>query len=361
MDTDSPLTRWLLFDGDRETLALLFLTGVFAFLVALGQVGVLELADADAVDTIAGGLVPGLFTFLSIVLAINQLVLSQSTGTVDQVRERVADVREFREEVERRSHEAPSPLAPTGFLSVLVETIVQKANTLETTASEHDAPADGAVVEYATAVRAAAEHADRRVSGADPGRVNAVISLLDFDDSRQLYEARRLLSDHGDALSPEARETIHALQELLELFDVARTHFRTTYTQRTLARLSRLLLYTGLPAILATFVLGLSTFPGVDGWQRVVVVSLLLTAALSPLALLSSYILRVAAVSERTIGVGPFVSRPGSDGEFFVGGSAEEPRSDSPTEAESRSDVPVSESDETERDRSASSNPTDDP
>lgn len=38
----------------------------------------------------------------------------------------------------------------------------------------------------------------------------------------------------------------------------------------------------------------------------------LLRVTLSALALLSSYIPRVAAVSERTIGVGPFVSRPGT-------------------------------------------------
>lgn len=101
---------------------------------------------------------------------------------------------------------------------------------------------------------------------------------------------------------------------MLELFSVARTQFRTTYTQRVLARLSRELLYVGIPALVVVIVLGLiPTSPGLLASEqaRLVTVSALLSVAISPLAVLSAYLLRVAAVSERTIAVGPFVSRPG--------------------------------------------------
>lgn len=311
MNPDSPIQRWFLFDGDRNLLAFVVLLGVFALLSGLGYVGLLDLTDVDSVETVAGGLIPGLFTFISIVLGINQLVLSQSSGSADVVRERVAEVRDLREDVESAAGTAPSPLLPTDFLSTVVETIRSEADRLAATASGDPAAVDAATA-YATRVKAAVDRADERVTHADPGRVNAVISLLEFSDSRMLYDARRLRADHGDSLSGESHEVIDELINVLELFEVARTHFRTTYTQRTLAQLSRLLLYVGLPAILVAFALILSTFPGLDGWQRVVTVSALLTVTLSPLAVLSSYILRVAAVSERTIGIGPFPSRPGA-------------------------------------------------
>jgi len=101
--------------------------------------------------------------------------------------------------------------------------------------------------------------------------------------------------------------------EAIELFGVARVQCRTTYTQRTLARLSRQLQYVGLPALLVVLVLGLLNPSSIFHLSEVLVVilvSILFAIALLPLALLSSYLLRIAIISERTIAVGPFVSRP---------------------------------------------------
>lgn len=146
-----------------------------------------------------------------------------------------------------------------------------------------------------------------------PGRINALLSILEYSDSYQLYEARRLQCDHEDALPIEAQQSLSRLVEALELFSIARTQFRTTYTQRVLARLSRQLLYVGIPALVVVIILGLMPrvpHPLVSGQIRLVLVSALLSAALSPLAVLAAYLVRVAAISERTIAAGPFASRP---------------------------------------------------
>lgn len=85
--------------------------------------------------------------------------------------------------------------------------------------------------------------------------------------------------------------------------------------ERQLARLSRLLVYTGVPAV-AVAALGIFTYRDVAGLAapHVVLVAAAgtpIAATLVPLAILSAYVLRVATIAGRTAAFGPFV--PGSD------------------------------------------------
>ena len=306
-------TQWLLIGGNRQTVAALFVVAVFLSLMVLGSVGVIDVDDFAVVRGIAGGFIPGLIAFLSIVLAINQLVLSQEFGTAGEVQERIEGVREYRHDVEDVAHEGPSPVLPTEFLSFVVRTIEVEAAELEASVTPETDPEIRAAVErYAKAVVEEATRAHESLEGEQSGRINALLPVLEYNDSRQLFEARRLQTQFGD-LPAETEQSLSRLIETIELFNVARTQFRTTYTQRVLARLSRHLLYVGAPALVTVVILGLMragnplTF---SSTATLVTVSALLSVALAPLAVLSAYLLRVATVSERTIAVGPFVSRP---------------------------------------------------
>lgn len=104
------------------------------------------------------------------------------------------------------------------------------------------------------------------------------------------------------------------LIDVLEFFDVARTHFWATYTRRVLAQLSRVLLYVGIPALLAAIALTplpRTSEPVLLDRHRLRLVSVRFTAAFSPLTVRFAHPLRSPTDSERTISVGPFVSRPG--------------------------------------------------
>lgn len=309
------LTRWLLLDGNRFVIATLHVVGTFLLLVLLGRAGILDVQNSEAVRGVATGFIPGLVAFLSIVLGINQLVLSQEFASAGEVRDRIQNVREYRHDVEEMAGTGPSPVLPVGFLSFVVRTIqIEAASLEESVGPETDPAVREEIKTYARTVTDEAEQAHESLERLQPGRINALLPVLEYDDSYQLYEARRFQHDHEHALSSEIRQSLSRLIEVLELFSVARTQFRTTYTQRVLARLSRQLLYVGIPALVVVIVLGLMpTSPRllVSEQARLVTVSALLSIALSPLAVLSAYLLRVAAVSERTIAVGPFVSRPG--------------------------------------------------
>lgn len=307
------VTRWVLVGGSRHGVAALLLIGTFLSFVWLGDAGVIGVEDPAAVRGVAGGFIPGLIAFLSIVLGINQLVLSQEFGSAAEIRRRIDGVRKYRHDVEEMAGAGPSPVLPTEFITFVARTIEDEAAALDgSVGPEADPEVREAVRAYARMVRDDAGRALRSLDRARPGRINALLSVLEYDDSYQLFEGRRLQRAHGGRLPSETRRTLSDLIETLELFDVARTQFRTTYTQRALARLSRKLLYVGLPALVAVIILGLArpSFLPQTGRARLVVVSALLSVGLSPLAVLSAYLLRIATVSERTVAAGPFVSRP---------------------------------------------------
>lgn len=308
------VTQWILMDGNRHAVAGLFTLVSFFVLLSLGFVGLIRLTDQAAVRGIAGGFIPGLIAFLSIVLAINLLVLSQEFGSAGEVRNRITQVQEYRHDVEETADSGPSPVLPTGFLSFVIQTIEAKATTLEeSVGSETDPYVREAVREYSKRVTDEARDTRQSLEQVRPGRINALLPVLEYPDSRQLFQARRLNLDLQEGLPQDTQRALSDVTEAIELFSVARVQFRTTYTQRVLARLSRQLQYVGLPALLVVLVLGLlnpSSIFHLSEALVMILVSALFAIALSPLAILSAYLLRIAIISERTIAVGPFVSRP---------------------------------------------------
>lgn len=93
--------------------------------------------------------------------------------------------------------------------------------------------------------------------------------------------------------------------------DAARQYLETLFVQRELSELSRVLIYTGIPAILLA---GLAIFtyrdvPGISIPRPIVVslVSATVAISLAPLAVLSAYVARVALIAQRTAAFGPLI------------------------------------------------------
>lgn len=91
---------------------------------------------------------------------------------------------------------------------------------------------------------------------------------------------------------------------------MARQYFKTIYLQQELSRLSRLLLYVGLPAVVVALLsLLLLTVPAgapVVAPRPYVFLPVSLTAGTLPLAVLCSYTLRMATVTNLTAATLPF-------------------------------------------------------
>ena len=164
---------------------------------------------------------------------------------------------------------------------------------------------------YAETLSQQTDHASSTLADVDFEITHAFLVLLDYHDSEQLYEVRRLQNAHADSLSDETNDRLGEIQELFLELDAARQYLKTLFVQRDLSELSRVLIYTGIPAILLA---GLAIFtyrdmPGLSIPRPIVVVLVSATVAISlaPLAVLSSYIARVALIAQRTAAFGPFI------------------------------------------------------
>ena len=320
----SRATLWLLLDADRRLVTAVILSVVFLGLLAAGTLlpGAAEaVSGGDSVDTLFQGLLTATITGVTLVLTLNQLVLSQELGAVGDQRERMDGAMEFRRDAAEILGEPVSPTEPAAFLGALVETTSERATALrEAVGGPRDEELAAAVEDLTTAVVENASRTTAALDGARFGAFEVIGAVLDFNYSWKLFAARRLRERHGDELDDAATAALDDLIETLRLFGPAREHFKTLYFQWELIDLSRRMLAAAVPALLVAaamvaFFDAAAPATAPFGVEAVVIwVAAAAAASLVPFALLLAYILRIATVTKRTLSIGPFILRE-TDGE----------------------------------------------
>jgi hypothetical protein len=319
MRSTDGLRGWLLLDLNRWVLTAAVLGGLFVAVVALGTLDPVPLREAvsgsDPVETLFQALVTAIVTGVTLVVTINQLVLSQELGAVGDQRERMEGATSFRADAAAAMDEPTAPADPAAFLRALVEAAGDRADALAASVGPAtDDRVRRAVEAYADDLRGAADDAGARLAGERFGSFDVLRAALVFRYGPRLHEARRLRGAHD--LDPETAAALGAVEETLALFGPAREHVKTLYFQWELIGLSRAVLYAAVPAlVVAVSMLLFGSDAGVVTGTVLGVDALLLTVAaatavgLLPFALLLSYILRIATVAKRTLAIGPFVLR----------------------------------------------------
>jgi hypothetical protein len=309
---------WVLLEADRWLVTAAFLGGLLVGLVVAGTAlpgAVGALRSGDPVETLFQALVAGILTTVTLVLTINQLVLSQELGAVGDQRERMEGALSFREEVADAVGAPVGPARPSQFLRALVQVAGERAVTLR----EH-VGADGGTLSEATgrltdSLVGSADRVSTDLDAAQFGEYEVISAALDFDYSRELFAARRIRAEYGDDLDAEATAALDDIVEVLSLFGPAREHFKTLYFQWELVDLSRGILAAAIPALVVA--IGTLAFVDVGDLSgtvgsvpvAVAVVAGTTTVALLPFALLLAYVVRIATVTKYTLAIGPFFLR----------------------------------------------------
>ncbi len=291
---------------------------VYAAVVVAGALDPVPLRLAversDPVETLFQALLTAVVTSVTLVVTVNQLVLSQELGPLGDQRERLEGATSVRRDAARVAGEPAAPRAPAPFLRSLVQTAGARAETLAGAVDERDGTAE----QFTRPLRADAEGAATRLDDTRFRTFGTLRAALSFDYSRHLHAGRRLRSERGATLSPAASDALEDALEALALFGAGREHVKTLYFQWELIQLSREVLYAAVPA-LVTGVLGIvvladagtvtGTLLGVDA--LVWAVGAGVAVALAPFALLFAHVLRIATVARRTLAVSPFDLRDG--------------------------------------------------
>jgi len=311
----------LLVETNRLLLVAGLFVAIFGALLALGVVipsaGQLFISG-DPIETAFQAFVGATITGVTLVVTLNQLVLSQEFGAVGDQRERMDAAVQFREDVESTLDAAISPPEPAAFLRALVDVTGERAETLRERVAEDDSLDEAVrdrVTTLAADIAANADAVGEAVDDTQFGTFEVVSAALDFNYSWKLYSARRVRAEDGQQLTDEQSEAVEELIDALELFGPAREHFKTLYFQWELTALSRIILAASLPSLVVSVSMVLFYDPAaIAGSIAGAPLSLWVaagaaTVALVPFLVLLSYVLRISVVTQRTLSIGPFTLR----------------------------------------------------
>ncbi|ELY98624.1 hypothetical protein [Natrialba asiatica] len=342
-DTDqqpNSMTRvreWLVVEGDRLAVAALISGGVFVLFVGLYEMGLISFTNANSVTRVASGMIAGTFSLVTLVVSINQLILSQEFASAASAHDQLEGVLSFRDEIAETASVPAAPASPTRLLELLAESIHGSAVALaEAVDSESDAAGEQAggrgdeetrlITQFANDTSESSRRMDETLERSQLDTFGALSAAIEYDSPWQLYVARQIRGRYDDSLPAEGSDALDSLINDLVLFSTVREHFKTIYLQRELTRFSQLTILTGVPAILSSLLIGF-LYADITGANVTIailpyIVCVLVTIALSPLALLASYILRTAAVTRRTASAGPMMPQKDPDeGPFTSSGN----------------------------------------
>lgn len=302
---------WVLLDGNRLVVAGLVLAGMFAVLAGVEAAGLVPLRRVQPTYYVFSALVGGNVTLITVVVSLNQLVLSQEFRTPGQLQSQITDIAEYRREVEDAAGDV-APVKPMGFLKLLLEATRQEAQRLGgLTFGAVDDEAAERIEDLVATLTSQLDAADRLLRDPNAGTFEVLSVTLTTNYAEQIHEIRQIQATYGDSLPEETSGALDGLVERLRHVDVARQYFKSVALQQELSSLSRILLYAGIPAELVGVTALLSLTAG-TGTQLLVTVRPLLAVAVAvsflPLALLVSFILRTATVTKRTAATLPFTT-----------------------------------------------------
>jgi len=259
-------------------------------------------------------LISGNVTLITIVVSISQFVLSRHLESPGEIRQQLRDLVGYREEVGQMTDEQVIPVTPRGFLLLLFRNIIRDADTLrghESRASDDELRND--IEPVMADLEGHARYLVRLLAGGDAGVRSALFATLDTNYSKFYYQIYRIRAEHEGDLPNSVEQKLGRLERHVEQVDIARRYFKTVFIQSELASLSRVLLYTGLPMLVATVLLTLlftaPSGPAISQDALTVLFPAVVTAGFAPLLLLAAYMIRLATVVKRTAAMYPFTTR----------------------------------------------------
>jgi len=315
----SALKHWLLVEANRWALTTVLLGVSFVFLFVIGQLDPAPLQEAitskDPIDTLFQALVTAIITGVTLVVTINQLVLSQELGAVGDQRDRMSGAIEFRRDIESHMDEEVSPANPTEFFQALLVAVRTNAESLSETIDATTNPElSGELEAFTEELSTNADEVARDLEAAEFGTFEMMSAVFNFNYSLKIYELRRIRANYD--LPQDADTLVDELLEVLEFIGPSREHFKTLYFQWELVNLSRALLYTAVPALLTAVSMVLffdnpGSLPGTTfGVENILWGACLATTiTIVPFIILISFILRIATMAKRTLAIGPLILR----------------------------------------------------
>lgn len=309
------LVLWLLVDVPRWITIVGLAATVYLTTMVVGVFGPVSvdqyLISGTPISDAYIELQPGLITAITIVLAINQLVLSPEFGRLGRQRNRLNDVLSHRHDVEETADVIGSPTDPSGFLRTIVDAVREHAHELESGTAQDS--------EVGRRVRELFDGMDDDLSPVGDGlerrpfgSIEMLGAAMHLETAPYIHELHEFKRMYRESLSGDQLRTLDDLEEALEDYIIAREYFRTLYLQVQFIKFSKAMLLTGLPAlVVAHYAIGLIGPEAMTG-STLGVRNLLwfesgtFAVAMLPVVVIVSYVARIVTLGETSIFISPF-------------------------------------------------------
>lgn len=309
-EQERAITDWLLFRGNRLLIVGIALGLIWVISFILIEFRVLEVGPSSTMPTLLGGIIAGQLTLFTVTLSINQLILSRMFASPPEIKKRLLGTAEYRHQVRAVMDSTTLPADPQGFLTVIADLLQTHSEELKDSIDTVNPRYQDLIEKCVTSLHEYAE----------------LVKGLAEDESTEILHIVSGLSHHTyvhnsvvvEELQAELRarpkrisEVLGDISIILESIPVARQYFKTIVIQQQLARLSRYIVYLGLPSIFIAVLLLLAytSSGGLNIPEPYIhpVAAFSIAVVLGPSVLLSAYILPLAIIAERTVSTGPFL------------------------------------------------------
>lgn len=252
-------------------------------------------------------------TVITIVLAINQLVLTPELGSLGDQRSRLDDALSSRMDAAKFADVPTMPTDPDQYLQTLVGATQDRVSRLREAVADSDDPALRREVDrYAEDVIDEAERVAAGLEDQQFGTIELLGAAMHFTTAEEIHGIRDLHERYADALTEGQAQAFEDVLDLLSLYTVAREYFRSHYVQWEFINFSRAILYVGLPAIVVAHLtvgfVDANAFPGtLFGLPALFLYeALAFTVVLVPVVVVISYAARLSTLAKASIFVSPF-------------------------------------------------------
>ncbi|MFW5735909.1 MAG: hypothetical protein ACOCXB_00990 [Halanaerobium sp.] len=310
---------WFLMGGKRWLVTGVLILIVFITLLTLGYLYPAvesSIRSSDSVDTLFQALLTAIISGVTIVVSLNQLVLSQELGAIKDQRERMEGAMQFRSDVADVIQAQISPSRPTQFIRALVQVAAARAKDLQDTVS--DSANEDFIQEvnnFSSSLIGNAEQVAEGLDNARFGEFDVISSALNFNYSWKIFTARRIKKKYNNLLTEGGKEDLEKLIDVLNLFGPTREYFKTLFFQSDIIDLSRRILLAAIPALLVSCYMIIFFNSKVYSLiifnieTLVFIIALTTTISLIPFLILISYVVRIATITKHTLSIGPFILR----------------------------------------------------
>ncbi|MDS0299707.1 hypothetical protein NDI76_13240 [Halogeometricum sp. S1BR25-6] len=308
---------WVLLGVDRRVIVGALALVVFVAFVGSGVLKPVSLRvtmeRSDMVETLFSGLVGAIITSTTLVVSINQLVLSQEIGSLGTQRNRMDVTMDFYQNTDDLLGKT-TPSDPAVLLAEVIEVCVGRARALRDAVAGNDSDElRGKVETYVEDLEENADTAMSELEDSDFGTFNVVSPALDFNYARKMYDARRLGEQYEGEIGDDERSALRDVLEAVTMYGPIREYVKVLYLQWALVKLSRAILYASVPALVVAGAIVVfvdpNTFTGtILGLETILwVVSVGFTISVLPFLVFIAYVLRLATLAKQTLTVGSLI------------------------------------------------------